>query len=94
MHQALLGSSSFPQEANYILNDAPVSQLLRFVVNWIVVPCYKLGRRLKLILVRYMLWNGRRDIVNFLNNTTVGLNRVIEKTKPNSKIDEQINHGK
>ena len=83
MYLSLTGSSALPQEAYYVLKEAQVSCLLRLAVKFLAVPYYKLGRKLKLSMVYHLLWKGRHDVVNFLRNVSIGLNRVVERTTPN-----------
>ena len=78
LYLSMIGSSSFSQEAHWLLEEANVGSLLRWCVRNIAVPIHGVGRRLKVWAVDLILWKGRQDISALVSATELGLNRTLD----------------
>ncbi len=84
LYLSMIGSSTFSQEANWLLEEANVGYTLRWCIMNISVPLHSIGRKLKVYAVDQMLWKGRDDITQLMKSTEIGLNRTFDLYEPPS----------
>ena len=89
MYLGAIGSSSFSQEAHWVMEESNSSESLRRMVRWFAVPTFVFGRSLKMWAVEIMLWRGRKEIGQLLSATENGLNRTIDLYNSTARVQRK-----